>query len=259
MASGKARRSFVAALSVAGLVGFAAAGPGASAADTARAATAKTIHPGVSVNYGNVTCTVGGVLREGHRLFLAIPASCGGVELGKTQDGCSAPQAPKGDPVSIQGAKHPGKLVYSSYSEMQLHGVKSPTRCYYNDLSLVRVDRRDRARVTAATPGAGIPQRVPKTLPAKGTALDIGTTSGTAGSTNHKGWELDLNSPTGMFKSTDCVSPVTAGHDLVGMLLILPKGAAPGIQSPPETYNLYRAIRYLRHTPGFERIRLLKR
>lgn len=251
MTVGMARRGLVAALSLASVVVFVVTGPGASAAGS------KPIHPGVSVNYGDVTCTVGAVLRKGHRVFLAVPASCGGVELGKTQDGCSAPQSPKGSPVSIQGAKHPGKLVYSSYSQMQLHGVRSPTRCYYNDLSLVRVDRRDRGRVSAAIPGVGVPQRVLKTLPAKGTALQIGTTSGTAGTTNHKGWELDLNSPTGMFKSTDCGSSVTAGRNLVGMLLILPKGAAPGLQSPPETYNLWRALRYLRHTPGFHHIHLM--
>jgi hypothetical protein len=226
---------------------------------SADATSAKPIHPGISVNYGDVTCTVGAVLREGRRIYLAVPASCGGVELGKTQDGCSAPQSPEGSPVSIQGAKHPGTLVYSSYTQMQLHGVKNPTRCYYNDLSLVRVDRRDRARVTAAIPGVGVPGHVLAKLPAKGTPLRIGADSGTAGATGHKGWELDLDVPTGMFSAKNCGTPVTAGHNLVGMLLILPKGAAPGLQSPPETYNLARAIRYLRQTPGFRHIHLAAR
>jgi hypothetical protein len=252
------RRGVAAALSLAGVVAFVGGVPGAGAAGTSRAAVAaaRPIHPGVHVNYGDVTCAVGAVMREGRRLFLAVPASCGGVNLGKTQDGCSAPQSPKGVPVSIQGAKHPGTLVYSSYSEMQLHGVTNPTRCYYNDLSLVRVDRRDRAKVSAAIPGVGVPRRVLAKLPAKGTALRIGSTPGTAGATHHNGWELDFSSPTATFTTSDCGTSVTAGPNLVGMFLILPKGAVPGIQSPPETYNLARAIRYLRQTPGFHRIHL---
>jgi hypothetical protein len=251
------RRALVATLALASATALAGGVPGASAGGSAAAAaSAKPIHPGVKVNYGDVTCTVGAVMRERRRIFLAVPASCGGVELGKTQDGCSAPQSPKGVPVSIEGAKHPGTLVYSSYSTMQLHGDTSPTRCYYNDLSLVQVDRRDRGRVSAAIPGVGVPSRVPLKLPAKGTALRVGAAAGTAGATNHNGWELDLDTPTATFTTSDCGTSVTAGHDLVGMLLILPKGAAPGLQTPPETYNLGRSLRYLRHQAGFHHVRL---
>jgi hypothetical protein len=239
----------------AALAAFGAAASG-GAVPAAQAATAKTIHPGVTVTYGDVTCTVGAVMQEGRRLFLAVPASCGGIELGKTQDGCSEPQSPTGTPVSIQGAKYPGTLVYSSYTQMQLHGVKSPTRCYYNDLSLVRVDRRDRARVSAAIPGVGVPRRVLTTLPREGTALRIGNSPGTAGTTHHNGWELDLNDPTTTFTSANCGTSVTAGRDLVGMLLVLPRGPIPGLQTPPETYNLARSIHYLRRTPGFHRVHL---
>jgi hypothetical protein len=139
---------------------------------------------------------------------------------------------------------------------MQLHGVKSPTRCYYNDLSLVRVDRRDRARVSAAIPGVGVPRRVLTTLPREGTALRIGNSPGTAGTTHHNGWELDLNDPTTTFTSANCGTSVTAGRDLVGMLLVLPRGPIPGLQTPPETYNLARSIHYLRRTPGFHRVHL---
>lgn len=229
-------------------------------APSAGAATPKTIHPGVSVNYGDVTCTVGVVLRAGPRVFLGVPSSCGGIDLGKKgTDGCSSPQAPIGSPVSIEGAKHTGKLAYSSFSQMQLHSDTNPRRCYYNDLALVRVDPRDVSRVSAAIPGVGVPTKVAAKLPADGTALKIGTAAGTAGATHYKGWEVDMNSPTGMFKTPNCGSPVTMGRVLVGMLLVLPKGPIPMVpagEAPAETFNLARSIHYLRQQPHFHRVHL---
>jgi hypothetical protein len=252
-----ARRVLGAALSVATLMPFIAGLPDAGAA------VAKTIHPGVAVNYGDVTCTVGAVLRAGHRVFLAVPASCGGIALGKAdQDGCSSPQTPVGSPVSIQGAKHRGRLVYSSHSQMQLRGDVNPSRCYYNDLALVRVNRHDRARVSAAIPGVGVPSRVVAKLPSNGSALRVGATSAEAGATHRNGWELDLSSPTAMWKKADCGSPVTIGKRLVGMLLVLPKGPIPGApvaQAAAQTYNLSRAIKYLRTTPHFHHAHVVRR
>lgn len=255
MTPGMVRRGLGLALTVASLAAVAGGVPGADAA------VAKTIHPGVSVNYGDVTCTVGAVVRAGHRVFLAAPASCGGIDLGKANtDGCSAPQTPIGSPVSIQGAKHRGILVYSSFSEMQLRGDRNPRRCYFNDLTLIRVDHRDRARVSAAIPGVGVPRRALATLPAKGTALNVLGTAATAGYTHHGGWELDLTSPTAMWRTPDCGSPITSGHNLVGMLLVLPKGPVPGVpadQAAAETFNLYRAVRYLRTTAHFHHAHLV--
>ncbi|HVV76856.1 MAG TPA: hypothetical protein VHC43_12540 [Mycobacteriales bacterium] len=244
------------------MLSLAAAATFVGAVPNAAAAPAKTIHPGVSVNYGDVTCTVGVVLRAGHQVYLAAPASCGGIDLGKSnQDGCSSPQTPVGSPVSIEGAKHPGTLVYSSFGEMQLHSDTNPNRCYYNDLTLIKVDRRDRARVSPAIPGVGVPKRVVAKLPAPQSALKVAGSAATAGNTHHDGWELDLSSPTAMWKTPDCGSPVTAGRNLVGMLLVLPKGPIPGApvaQSPAATYNLWRSIRYLRHQHGFHHVHLAR-
>jgi hypothetical protein len=244
-----ARRALGTALSLATLMSFVVGLPNAAGA------AAKTIHPGVAVHYGDVTCTVGAVVRAKHRVFLAVPSSCGGIDLGKAgQDGCSSPQTPVGSPVSIQGARHRGRLVYSSYSQMQLRGDVSPNRCYYNDLALVKVDRRDRARVSGAIPGVGVPARVLSKLPANGTRLRVGGATATAGATHHNGWEVDVSSPAAMWKTADCGSPVTIGKKLVGMLLVLPKGPIPSVplaQSAAQTYNLSRAIKYLRTTPHF--------
>lgn len=256
MAPQAARRGVGLLLSLATATSFVAGSPSADAA------TSKPIHPGVSVNYGDVTCTVGVVLRAGRRVFLGVPSSCGGIDLGKKgKDGCSSPQTPIGSPVSIQGAKHNGKLVYSSFTQMQLHSDTNPRRCYYNDLALVRVDPRDRTRVSAAIPGVGVPTKVAAKLPADGTALKIGTTAGTAGATHHSGWEVDVDSPTGMFKTPDCGSPVTIGRTLVGLLLVLPKGPipmAPVAQQPAETYNLARSLHYLRQQAHFHRVHLAR-
>jgi hypothetical protein len=248
------RRGLGVALCVVALTSVVGGAPGA------QAKPAKTIHPGVSVHYGDVTCAVAAVMKQHKRLFLAVPASCGGIDLGKPTDGCSSPQAPIGLPVSIQGAKHRGRLVYSSFAQMQLNGDTNPNRCYYNDLALVQVARKDRARVSAAIPKVGVPTGVVAKLPGKGTALRIGGSTGSAADRHHNGWVLDLtSSPTAMFRTPDCGVPVTTGRRLVGMLLILPKGPIPMVplfQSPAQTYNLARAVKYLKRTPGFRHVHI---
>ena len=238
--------------------------PVATASPQALAAphAAAGIHPGGEVNFGNVSCEIGAVMRQGHNLYLAIPGSCGGIHLGKVQDGCSEPLTPVGSPVSIQGARHHGLLVYNSFTQMQRTGVTDPNRCYYNDLALVRVNRHDRARVSAAIPGVGVPSRVVAKLPSNGSALRVGATSAKAGATHRNGWELDLSSPPAMWKKADCGSPVTIGKRLVGMLLVLPKGPIPGApvaQAAAQTYNLSRAIKYLRTTPHFHHAHVVSR
>jgi hypothetical protein len=226
----------------------------------AAAATGGTVHPGVAVNFGGVTCTVGAVMRERKTVYLAVPASCGGIDLGKPQNGCVEPTTPVGSPVGIQGANHRGTVVYNSFSEMQLHGVHATDECHYNDLALIRVNHLDRRLVSAVVPGTTAPHAVPSKLPASGTALHFGASHGTAGSTHHKGWELDA-STMAMLSTYQAGSPVTSGGKLVGMLIVLPKGpllSLPLLQQPAEIYNLSRAIKMLRTMPGFHHVTLVQ-
>lgn len=247
------RRGLATAVSVVSLVSVVAALPNAGAA------VPKTIHPGIEVNYGNISCAVGAILKQRKARFLAIPASCGGIDPGKPHNNCYGPQTPVGSPVSIEGASRPGQLVYSSYSQMQLEGVTAHNRCFYDDLALVRVNRHDLARVSPAIPGTSAPRRLLAKFPASGTALKIGSSGGTAGSTANGGWTLGATSMA-MFKAPDVGLPITAGNDLVGMLLVLPQGPASGtpLDSPAQTFNMARALRLLRQTAGFHHVTLLR-
>jgi hypothetical protein len=247
-------RLLTAAMAGMGLVLPALAGlPGAMAAG------AGAIHPGGEVNFGGISCEIGAVLRQGKAVYLAVPASCGGIDLGKVQEGCDEPVSPLGVPVSIQGAKHRGKLVYSSFTTMQGEGVRNSNRCYYDDLALVRVDRRDRHLVSASIPNVGTPRGLVTRWPGSGTGLRLGTASATAGSTHHDGWELDASTMS-TFSTWQAGAPATIGNKLVGMLIVLPKGPIPDVplmQSPAEVYNLARSIRELRRTAGFHHVHLV--
>jgi hypothetical protein len=223
--------------------------PGAAASPTAPG-----IHPGSSVTFGDVTCKAGAVLRQGHRLYLAIPASCGGIDPGKVQDGCAEAESPLGLPVKIGGAKHNGTLVYNSFTEMQLHGVQNPTLCYYNDLALVRIDPRDATRVSGQIPGMQAPRRVAGASPS-GAAVSMGSSSGTAGARHHHGWEQDVNS-IAMFNTTDVGSPTIRNNRLVGMLIVLPAGLL--IKSPAQVYNFAKAMRQLHKVRGYRHVTLLR-
>ncbi|HVW80223.1 MAG TPA: hypothetical protein VHB69_04705 [Mycobacteriales bacterium] len=223
-------------------------------------AAAATIHPGSEVNFGGISCESGAVLRQGATVYLAIPASCGGIDLGKTQDGCVEPVTPVGIPVSIQGARYNGRLIYNSFSQMQKTGIRSANECYYNDLALVRVDRRDRSRVTAAIPGTDGPRQAPCSMPSSGTALRLGTASGKAGATHNAGWATDVSSMA-MLKTADAGAPVTVGDKLFGMLTVLPVGPIPDVplmETPGAVYNLAKAIKLLRALPRFRHVRLVR-
>jgi len=244
-------RRFVSACAVvAVLLPVAASWPGMGAA----AAVPPGIHPGSSVTFGDVTCQAGAVLRQRHRLFLAIPASCGGIDPGKVQDGCAEAESPLGVPVKIGGARHKGRLVYNSFTEMQLHGVLSPTLCYYNDLALVKIDRRDASRVSGRIPGRQAPSRIASGAPA-GAAVSVGSEPGTAGAIHHHGWEQDINS-VGPFTTADVGAPISRDNYLIGMLIVLPAGAV--MPAPAEVYNFAKAMRQLHKVRGFHHVRLLR-
>jgi hypothetical protein len=220
----------------------------------ASAAPGSGIHPGSSVTFGDVTCQAGAVMRQGHALYLAIPASCGGIDPGKVQDGCAEPETPIGVHVRIGGARHHGTLVYNSFTQMQLHGVRSPTLCYYNDLALVRLDRRDASRVSGRIPGMRAPSRIASSSPS-GAALVVGSRPATAGAHHHGGWEQDISGAES-FTTADVGAPTIRNNRLVGMLTVLPAGLI--MKSAAEIYSFSRAVRQLHKVAGFHRVKLLR-
>src|SRR3954453_7947046 len=121
-----------------GVVALDGAG-GASAATTVRWATARTatVHPGVQGGIAGVRCVAGFLMTDGRRVFVAVPGSCAGVDDGQPTNGCTAAQVPYGLKGSVQGARYKGRLVYSSYTEMQLRGTKAVNKCANNALVLI--------------------------------------------------------------------------------------------------------------------------
>jgi hypothetical protein len=209
----------------------------------------------VFVTFAGITCRAGAILHQGTRVFVAVPASCGGIEPGKVQDGCAEAEAPLGVPVHIAGARHHGTLVYNSFTEMQLHGVRSPTRCYYNDLALVRVNRHVYSRVSGAIPGTAGPRRVSGLRPAAGAQMTAGSDPATAGRGHHHGWERDVT-VVGDPAPSDVGEPVMSGNHLLGMLTVLPSGVL--VAAPGEVYSLAKALEQLHKVPGFRHVTLLR-
>jgi hypothetical protein len=252
------RHLFIAPIAL-GLIGAVAAAP----ISTAFAATSHPIRPGVSVTIAGTRCTAGPVLRQKAKVYVAIPASCGGISPGKVQDGCTEANAPIGVPVQINGARHAGVLVYDSFARMQSLGTRSKRLCDDNDLALVQVDSRDRARVAPSIDGKHAPTGASRRALAQGRTLTLGSHAATAGASHQGGWEYDVNS-TATLSATDVGSSALVGRKLLGMLTVVPGSMVPSLPisaavSPTaKVYSFAKALQFLRKTPGFHHVSLVK-
>lgn len=218
-------------------------------------AKSASIHPGVSVTMGGVTCRAGFVLTDGTHAYLAVPASCSGagpVDNSK----CDAGQDPIGLTVTIQGAKYKGVLVYSSIITMELRGQTATNRCAYNDMSLVRIDRRDIKRTNPSVPVLGGPTGVSKDQPAAPDQLSVYVTSPTnaqALNSSGGGWSHGMMVD-GVVSATDVGSPVlTAKGQALGMV-----SGVPSSQGQTLVSDFMREIRYLHTMPRFADVHLAK-
>lgn len=83
-------------------------------------------------------------------VYLGTAAHC----FGDLSDPCTTEEYPGVEPgasVDIQGAEHPGRLVYSSFHTMVQEGQNtSAAACASNDFALVEVNASDRAHVNPA-------------------------------------------------------------------------------------------------------------
>jgi hypothetical protein len=240
------------ALIAAGGLALPAFAPGSGS--VAAAAQRPSIRPGVKVTFGGVTCIAGPILRQGRFRYVAVPASCGGIDQGQVQDGCVEAETPLGVPVHIQNAPHRGILVYNSFSWMQLHGVRNPTRCYYNDLALIRIDPRDNHLVSDNQPGLDPPRHVSRRNPKSGSMVNAGSSNGTAGSTHHHGWELDITIA-GQVTKSQLGTAVVKHSQVIGMLTVVPQGLVPIGTS--QVYSLNKSLALLHRVRQFRRVSLL--
>jgi hypothetical protein len=256
------------ALAGVALASASAVAPGVQAAQTATqassgpiwaAASRATIHPGVVVTMAGVKCLAGYVLTNGRQVFLAVPASCSGVSDGQETDGCAEAQVPPGLPASIQGAKHKGTLVYSSFTRMQSTGVSSANKCAYNSLSLVRLDRRDIKRTNPSVPMIGGPTGVSTAAPAFPDQLTLflsgAPVKAQATSTSGGGWAHGTIVDGEVNNLSVGAPALLANGRALGMVSIVPQMGGPG-----ETTigDLGRELTYLHRISRFAHVHLVK-
>jgi hypothetical protein len=122
----------------------------------APAATAP-VHPGVQTITSGGQCTSNFVFQDGSNVYLGQAAHCSSTGGQTSTDGCETGSQPIGTPVEIEGASHPGTLVYNSWLTMQAAGETDADTCAFNDLALVRVDPADVPNVNPSVPGFGGP------------------------------------------------------------------------------------------------------
>lgn len=235
----------------------------------AAAASARPIHPGATLTVAGNSCEVGFVLAQGHREYLAVPANCTGTDEGtgdsngNTDYGCAEAQVPADSLATVTGAKHRMKLVYSSFSEMQLRGMHGGPACDNNSLSLFRVDKADLKRVSPRIPDVGRPSHSDHTAPSSGSSLlafvDNAKMSATAGSSSYQGWRHAVTIDSAVTASNLGAPITTPAGVAVGMLTVLPKTSAlPVAGGTSGVSDLRHELRFLRTVHGFHHVHLLE-
>jgi hypothetical protein len=148
-------RRLIAILATAAALAAAAFAP--SAASAWAPADQATVHPGVMTFTDGAQCTSNFVFQDAGGTYLGQAAHCSGTGAATDTDGCDSGSLPIGTPVEIDGASHPGTMVYNSWLTMQAKRETDSNTCAYNDLALVRIDPADVAGVNPSVPGFGGP------------------------------------------------------------------------------------------------------
>ena len=148
-----------------------------SAASAWAPASSASIHPGVQTVTDGGQCTSNFVFQDASNVYIGQAAHCSSTGAQTDTNGCTSGSLPVGTPVQVDGASHPGTLVYNSWLTMQAKGETNPDACDYNDLALVKIDPADVADVNPSVPGFGGPTGV-------GTVGDLGSTVYTYGNSS---------------------------------------------------------------------------
>ena len=257
------RRAAVFASTVAAIAAAAGVVPAAQAASSTAAsglrwgnASTAPIHPGVRVSMAGVTCVAGFVLTDGRRAFVGIPAGCSGA--GQVDNSkCDAGQVPYGLKVTVAGARYPGRLVYSSVTEMELRSEKRTNVCANNSLSLVRLDRRDVKRTNPSIPGLGGPEGVSHAQPAAPDQLMVylgAPTTAQAISSGAGGWSHTLMVDGPVSAASAGAAVLTGDGKALGMVTTTPDGGNGQITAT----NLQRELQYLHKVPALAHVTLAK-
>jgi len=136
-------------------------GPGLTASSPSWApAASAAIHPGVQTFTNGGQCTANFVFTDGVNVFIGQAAHCAGTGGATDTNGCTAGSLPLGTEVTVSGAGHPGKMVYSSWIAMQAAHEKNANACDGNDFALVKLHPADVAPVNPSIPQWGGPAGV---------------------------------------------------------------------------------------------------
>src|SRR3954454_22012557 len=154
------KRQFFAAIVAAAVIGVFAPGI-AFGAPTWAPASSATVHPGVQTFTDGGQCTANFVFYDGAGTeYIGQAAHCSGTDGNPATDGCSSGSLPTGTPVTVNGARRPGTMVYNSCLTMQSLHESDANTCAFNDLALVKLDPADYGKVNPSVPFWGGPTGV---------------------------------------------------------------------------------------------------
>ncbi|MBV9314127.1 MAG: serine protease [Pseudonocardia sp.] len=133
--------------------------PGSAMASSPHFAPASTaaIHPGVMLQNPSGQCTANFIYTSGSKVYIGQAAHCTGKGSPNETDGCTSKSDPLGTKVEIEGANHPGRLVYNSWLTMRSRHEKDQNLCAFNDFALVEIDPDDVSKVNPTVPTFGGP------------------------------------------------------------------------------------------------------
>lgn len=263
------------ALALFGLVVVLFATP-TTAATAAAAPTAPTrpIRPGVQMIIAGGQCTANFVYKQKghpHHIYVGMAAHCAGKGSSNDTNGCTTASYPLGTRVQfVTGANlfssgtrvGTGKLAYSSWIAMHRARTTSSDACNYNDLALVKVDRRYLDRVGVAVPVMGGPVGLAHHFPAVGAPVYSLGSSSLRGTTQAKSGTVQNRSAWTMTARTG--SPGVPGDSGSGFLDA--RGRAVGVLSTLDLFpnlgangvgSLYREVQFARNH-GLGGLKLLR-
>lgn len=94
---------------------------------------------------------------EAQDIYIGQAAHCATTGGSTSTNGCETGSREIGTEVEVDGAEHPGELVYSSWLTMQEVGETDGSTCAYNDFALVKLDPRDHDTINPSIPAFGGP------------------------------------------------------------------------------------------------------
>jgi hypothetical protein len=234
-------------------------------------ATAK-IHPGVQMFTDGAQCTANFVFTDArNRVYVGYAAHCAGTGGASDTNGCETGSLPYGTRVRFATRANLlsggttvgyGRLVYSSWRNMQARRVTAANPCAYNDFALVRVGADYVRTVNPSVPVFGGPRALDTDGVAVRAAVYSYGSSSLRGSAAKRGTVIE-NSGGGWTHEVRTGNPGIPGDSGSGFLG--PDGRALGVLSTLNigllpsngVGDLYRELRYAQRWSGIAGLRLV--